>query len=78
MKELLQRIAELLSLIYKILTTKDELQPIPLEDEVWLDGYDVMRKLNVSATTLYRRRVAGDFIAKKIGKKWFYLKSSVS
>lgn len=45
--------------------------------EIWLDAADVKRLLNISDMTLYRRRLEGRLIAKKIGGKWYYLKSSL-
>ncbi len=77
MKALLQRIIELLILIYQTLSEKHAPIPIPLEADVWMDSYDVMQLLNVSYATLYRAREANELIAKKIGRKWFYLKSSL-
>jgi hypothetical protein len=47
------------------------------ENEVWLDSADVKQLLNIGKATLYRRREDGVWVSKKIGKKWFYLKSSL-
>lgn len=46
-------------------------------EDVWLDSTDVRNLLNIGRTTLYRRREDGAWVAKKIGRKWFYLKSSI-
>jgi hypothetical protein len=43
----------------------------------WLDNYEVKDLLQVCDNTLRRRRKDGTFEAKKIGKKWFYLRSSL-
>ena len=53
-------------------------EPVPVvADDVWLDSYEVKQLLNIADATLFRRRCEGVFVAKKIGKKWFYLKSSL-
>jgi len=44
---------------------------------VWIDASDVKRLLNVSDTTIYRRRTEGAWVCRKVGGKWFYLKSSL-
>jgi len=44
---------------------------------VWIDASDVKRLLNVSDATIYRRRAEGAWVCKKVGGKWFYLKSSL-
>ena len=43
----------------------------------WIDASDVKRLLNVSDTTIYRRRAEGAWVCRKVGGKWFYLKSSL-
>ena len=43
----------------------------------WLDAYEAKELLKTGDLTLRRRRQDGTFIAKKIGKKWFYLRSSL-
>jgi len=47
------------------------------EADVWFDTSDVKRFLNISDMTLYRRRMEGKWVCKKIGGKWYYLKSSL-
>jgi hypothetical protein len=43
----------------------------------WLDAYEVKDLLQISSATLRRTRQDGTFEVKKIGKKWFYLRSSL-
>jgi hypothetical protein len=43
----------------------------------WLDAYEVKDLLQISDATLRRRRKDGTFQARKIGKKWFYLRFSL-
>ncbi|MGY4383017.1 hypothetical protein ACVWYN_000036 [Pedobacter sp. UYP24] len=77
MKALLQRVIELLTLFYQVLSGKHEPNLVLAEEEVWLDSWEVREKLNIASSTLYRAREGGLFTSKKLGKKWFYLKSSL-
>ncbi|MES2827401.1 MAG: hypothetical protein V4687_04585 [Bacteroidota bacterium] len=77
----LQTIIQLLTTISQLLstlTTMPALNVIPLKrEEIWLESFDVRRQFKISERTLYRRRIEGDFEARKIHGKWFYLESSV-
>ncbi|MGY4383024.1 hypothetical protein ACVWYN_000043 [Pedobacter sp. UYP24] len=78
MDELLQKIIELLILTNQFLAERKAPTPAPVEVDVWLDSHEVMKKLKIGAMTLYRARENGEVVAKKIGRKWFYLQSSVN
>ncbi|MHA4893544.1 hypothetical protein ACXZ1K_02235 [Pedobacter sp. PWIIR3] len=77
MLTLLQRIIELLGLIYQVLSDKQTLTPIPIEEEVWLNKESVMDLLCITRSTFYRRRDEGNWITKRSGKETYYLKSSL-
>ena len=63
----------------KTLMEKWEIQRnlVVQDTEVWLDSTDVRNLLHVSNATIYRRRNEGAWVCKKVGGKWFYLKSSL-
>jgi len=50
---------------------------VVLDAGAWIDASDVKRLLNVSDATIYRRRAEGAWVCRKVGGKWFYLKSSL-
>jgi hypothetical protein len=77
MKAILIRIEKLLIAMLEEWQVEREPSRIPVEAEVWMDSYEVKQLLNIADATLFRRRCEGVFVAKKIGKKWFYLKSSL-
>jgi len=51
---------------------------LPVEEE-WLTARQAMEMLYMEKRTFYRRKkeVSGKWVAKRIGKKWLYLKSSL-
>jgi hypothetical protein len=72
--ELLARQAELIQMM-KVMDGRLLLREEKPKE--WLDNYEVKELLQVCDNTLRRRRKDGTFEAKKIGKKWFYLRSSL-
>lgn len=44
---------------------------------LWLDNQDVMQKLNISASTLKRRRMEGIIPCTRIKGKYFYKESDI-
>lgn len=46
-------------------------------EEEWVDNADVKQLLKISDATLYRLRRSGQLVSKKIGGKWYYLKSVI-
>jgi hypothetical protein len=77
MLKVLLRIEILLSQILKLSEWKIDTKT-QLNDEIWLDSAAVKRLLQIGDMTLFRRRNEGVFKSKKIGKKWFYAKSTLS
>ncbi|MEJ7558680.1 MAG: hypothetical protein WKF66_10265 [Pedobacter sp.] len=76
MKDVLLRIELLLTRILE----SSEVNPSSLDvskQDVWLDGVEVKALLHIGDMTLFRRRTDGTFKCKKIGKKWFYAKSTL-
>ena len=55
---------------------KPAFQPVAQFSE-WVDAHDAKELIKAGNMTLRRRRLDGTFQAKKIGKKWFYLRSSL-
>lgn len=51
--------------------------PLPENVEVWLTKAAVMELLFITKSTFFRRRNEENWTKKKIGKSWYYLKSSV-
>jgi hypothetical protein len=51
--------------------------PDPLPEEVWLTKDAVMDELCITRSTFFRRRKECDWVKKRIGRSWYYLKSSV-
>jgi hypothetical protein len=74
MKNVLMRIEILLS---QILNSSEIKLIADDHSEIWLDGNEVKNLLHIGDMTLFRRRTDGAFKSKKIGKKWFYAKSTL-
>ena len=51
-------------------------EPLRL-NTVWLDAQDVMQKLNISHSTLKRRRIEGIIPCTRIKGKYFYQESDI-
>jgi hypothetical protein len=76
METVLLQQQELLVLM-KAMDTKLAL-PDPLPDEeVWLTKAAVMDLLCITRSTFFRRRKEGNWVKKRIGRGWYYLKSSI-
>lgn len=75
---LLEQQQELLTLTRAIHTKLplNDLQP-EKEEEVWLTRKAVMELLYITRSTFFRRKNQENWTRKKIGKSWYYLKSSV-
>jgi predicted DNA-binding transcriptional regulator AlpA len=52
-------------------------QPALENKEEWLDAMDMLQKLHISRSTLYRLKKEGHLVPTKLGKKEFYLFSDV-
>ncbi len=76
MEMLLRQQQELLDLMKAIDTKLDLPDPLP-EEEVWLTKAAVMDMLCITKSTFFRRRKECTWVRKKIGRSWYYLKSSV-
>lgn len=74
--ETLQTQEMMVSLLRQILDALLKFAPVQAE-EVWLDNTDVKGLLKISSPTLYRLRKSNQLPAKKIGGKWYYLKSAL-
>ncbi|HKG08329.1 MAG TPA: hypothetical protein VKB19_17820 [Pedobacter sp.] len=55
----------------------DNLQLQPVPEEVWLTKAAVMDLLCVTESTFYRRLAECNWVRKRNGKSWYYLKSSI-
>jgi len=71
----LNRVVDILTL----LTTSNQERGrlVPARDEVWLDNQDVMQKLNISPSTLKRRRLEGVIPCTRIKGKCYYKESDI-
>jgi hypothetical protein len=76
MINVLLRIELLLAQILQASET-ETITVIPASQDTWLDGVEVKNLLHIGDMTLFRRRTEGTFKCKKIGKKWYYAKSSL-
>ena len=81
--EISKKLDELLLMQQELMNLMKALHPetflsdrLPDDDEL-IDANDAMNLLKIGSLTLRRRRQEGVFKAKKIGKKWFYYKSSL-
>lgn len=50
---------------------------LPEAKEEWLNISQVMKLLFITKSTFYRRRILENWVRKKNGRSWLYLKSSV-
>jgi len=81
--ELLIKLDELLLMQQELMAMMKALHPGSFlsdwlaDDDELIDSNDAMKLLKIGSLTLRRRRQEGVFKAKKIGKKWFYYKSSL-
>lgn len=55
---------------------RQELPPVVIA-EVWLTKDAVMDLLCITESTFYRRLAECNWVRKKNGKEWYYLKSSI-
>ncbi|WP_316813859.1 hypothetical protein [Pedobacter heparinus] len=76
MQMLLLQQQELLTLMKAIDTKLALPDPLP-QEEVWLTKAAVMDLLCITRSTFFRRRQECNWIKKRIGRSWYYLKSSV-
>ncbi|WP_354375834.1 hypothetical protein [Pedobacter africanus] len=74
---LLEQQQELLTLTRAIHTKLPLINLAPAEEEVWLTRKTVMELLYITRSTFFRRKNQENWTRKKIGKSWYYLKSSV-
>lgn len=74
---LLEQQQELLALARAIHTRLPLIDFQPAEEDVWLTRKGVMELLFITRSTFFRRNQQENWIRKKIGKSWYYLKSSV-
>ncbi|WEK20506.1 MAG: hypothetical protein P0Y49_05065 [Candidatus Pedobacter colombiensis] len=72
--DVLRRIEEKID---ELLNRSHASQALIPEEEVWLDNEEVMKLLFIERRTFYRRRSENLWVKKKIGGKWYYLKSSL-
>ena len=70
------RLETISNLLQLLLENQQGLQRIPLQGD-WLDNQDVMQKLNISASTLKRRRQEGVLPCTRIKGKYFYKESDI-
>lgn len=59
-----------------MLEIQQSLQQKPLEGD-WIDNQEVMQTLNISASTLKRRRQEGVFPWTRVRGKYFYKKADI-
>ena len=74
---LLEQQQELLTLTRAIHTKLPLINSEPPAEEVWLTRAAVMELLYITRSTFFRRKNQENWTRKKIGKSWYYLKSSV-
>src|SRR5690606_10670364 len=77
-QEELKGLQEELLRMMKALNAKSVLWEQPREaKEEWLVISQVMKLLFITRSTFYRRRASENWVRKKNGRSWLYLKSSV-
>lgn len=76
LETLLQQQMELLTMMKAIDTKLALPDPLP-EEDIWLTKAKVMESLFITKSTFFRRRQEHNWIKKKIGRSWYYLKSSI-
>lgn len=74
---LIYMIRNIEQLLGKILRALEQLQPVVMEEEVWMDSCEVRDFFKIHRSTLYRWRTEALVIPKKVGKKNMYRKSDI-
>ena len=76
MIDILLRIENLLLRFFEITNERSNTKS-EIFEEIWLDSVEVKNLLHIGDMTLFRRRTDGSFVCKRIGRKWYYAKSSI-
>lgn len=50
---------------------------IPIQQDEWLDKFQVKQLLSISSSTFYRMEKTSNWKLKQVGKRKYYLKSSI-
>ncbi|RQO66487.1 hypothetical protein DBR43_30225 [Pedobacter sp. KBW06] len=77
MKSILRRIEIKIERYFNSREREMQANHIPLQPDEWLDKLQVMQMLSISSSTFYRLEKTSNWKMKLVGKRKYYLKSSI-
>ena len=77
MKSILRRIEMKIESYFNSREREMQANHIPLQQDEWLDKFQVKQLLSISSSTFYRMEKTSNWKLKQVGKRKYYLKSSI-
>ncbi|NQX38805.1 hypothetical protein SAMN05421820_101840 [Pedobacter steynii] len=77
MKSILRRIEMKIERYFNSRERQMQADHVPLQLDEWFDKLQVMQLLSISASTFYRLEKVSNWKMQQVGKRKYYLKSSI-
>ena len=77
MKSILRRIEMKIESYFNSREREMQANHIPIQQDEWLDKFQVKQLLSISSSTFYRMEKTSNWKLKQVGKRKYYLKSSI-
>ena len=77
MKTILRRIEMKIERYFNSRERQMQAHYVPLQPDEWLDKFQVMQLLSISSSTFYRLEKVSNWKMQQVGKRKYYLKSSI-